>query len=297
MRDNSTIRACRPCDARTSNDSALQPVSLPVSRPRRFLSPRQHVPLLWRRLWSARHAWWLIPLLVVFLFTRACAEIAPASLGGSKLGAALHSLRYHANRPTWRNTYGPGSQQTLALQFFKVDGVWHDYSHYTLNPTEEQVTDVVWVTFEPTVQSWGLWSPVVGHFDEGITFDIRTRNRLAKPLSNEDKHALLKASLTHWQPPPSNSRRQKILSGNWQHTRVLWQGVANDAVVLVAFVWLGRLVVLHGRRLLFVHLAKLLKSRQHTRVIQGLCSHCEYPIKGLARCPECGNENRFLESQ
>ncbi|MBX9735644.1 MAG: hypothetical protein K2X32_01850 [Phycisphaerales bacterium] len=135
----------------------------------------------------------------------------------------------------------------------------------------------------------GIWSAIYRTRNDTLKAQRRndpTEGTLATQFAAQDQ-PLIYAGLAAINPDRFTADRMaEDLAGGRATTSVLWIGIVNDAVVVLAFaaLWLTRLG--------WVRLSAKLHRRfgLWRRAAQHLCPHCRYDLRASPRspCPECG---------
>jgi len=147
-------------------------------------------------------------------------------------------------------------------------------------PLASRATVILSVVQKDRATPLGWWSPVALRCESTTTISLLSTG---DPLKEDTAKALaFYCDNIEDRDGKSQFTRDLRDNGRTAITRVLWKGVLNDAIVLIA---LGFLVVsLAG-------LPAWKRRRDAAKLARGVCPRCGYALTGLSTgsaCPECG---------
>lgn len=182
---------------------------------------------------------------------------------------------------TFRNVTTPGTLPLQVLFVHFAEGQWR-IGNQSYSPTGIEVQ--VW---QVRTRRDGIWSVIEQKKTQAVLLTEVLTNKPSE-CSPSDRAAIISAvnvASPGWIDPDLASQ---LATRNFARcSRVLWTGVANDALVLLMFIAL----IVSVRH----NLDRIAGARR--RRLE-LCPRCSYDLAGLRGplCPECGSGRRFVHT-
>jgi hypothetical protein len=233
---------------------------------------------------------WLSLFLVVFLAWNACQQPYQNGVTGGR--TAVGSFAHWAVGGKIRK-----SQPRIDYYVIGRDGDgWID--GWIVSDSSDDIDEGARIAQDPdvTIQhdrrntTGGIWSAVYREKNDTLSVQRRgdpTMGTLATQVARQDQ-VLIYAGLTAINPERFTPERMaEDVAGGRTTMTVLWLGVLNDIVVVLAFgaLWLSRVGWIRLAASLFPPLAAWRRGPLYT------CPRCRYDLHAtpVGACPECGN--------